>query len=115
MTPAPSHRWLWIMALAFVAVLGVGGFLYFRGEPRPVPPPPVQAPSDPVDIAVKVHNSLRCLPTNTLLPTAFRRSIGGAEVERGYRFAEQSALPVKVPPMDAVIRYYQALAHPKNS
>ena len=69
------------------------------------PPPPI--PSDPADISEQVHTfcggSCHAYPPADTFPREHWRS----EVERGFKFFERSGLPMKAPPFEAVVRYYE--------
>jgi hypothetical protein len=109
MTLSGSQRRLWFGGFGILLLLGVGGYFYcFEGK-EPATPPSAQAPADPVDIVDQVHQfcgSCHEYPS----PKSFPKMHWRAEVERGYRFFEASALALNVPPIDAVVRYYESRA-----
>src|SRR6478672_990622 len=91
-----------IVLLALVAALGSG----CSNAPEPPPPPP-PTPAPPADIADQVHafcgGACHAYPPADTFPRKHWRS----EVERGFRFFERSGLPLKAPPIESVIRYYE--------
>ena len=95
-----TRSWL-IFAPALVFALGCSR----KEEPAPTPEPA----DDPADIAEQVHafcGACHAYPP----PDTFPRRHWKLEVERGYRFFEESALPVKPPPFASVVRYYESRA-----
>jgi hypothetical protein len=76
----------------------------------PAPPPPAQAQADPPDIDEQVTNfcggSCHTYPPADTFPKKHWR----AETERGFRFFEKSALPLKAPPFESVVRHFEKLA-----
>lgn len=87
---------LW--SLALVAVVGCG---------TPAPPPAAARVDSPADIEERVHNFCggACHPYPP--PDTFPREHWRKEVERGFRFFEQSGKPLSPPPVEAVVRYYE--------
>ena len=89
---------LWLFAL--VAVAGCG-------TSTPPPPPAVAANDAPADIEAQVHTFCggACHP----YPPAdsFPRKHWRTEVERGFRFFEQSGKSLTPPPVEAVVKYYE--------
>jgi len=91
------------------AVLGVGAAVVAgcSRTPDPVPPPPAAPTRPPADIAEQVHGfcggSCHNYPPADTFPKKHWRS----EVERAFRFFEKSGLPLKPPPIEGVIRYYE--------
>jgi hypothetical protein len=112
MTPAaPSRLWLRIVVLAGLVGVVAGG-IYAMGflSGGRVDPPSPRPPEDPADIVQQVRTfcgtSCHAYPP----PESFPRAYWRAEVERGYRFAEQAGLTRKVPPIESVVRYFQKRA-----
>ncbi|HUR55667.1 MAG TPA: hypothetical protein VMZ71_16135 [Gemmataceae bacterium] len=91
------HR-LWLFALVAVAGCGTSS-----------PPPPSRPAADatPSDIEERVHNFCggSCHPYPP--PDRFPREHWRKEVERGFKFFENSAKPLTLPPIEAVVRYYE--------
>ena len=88
---------LWLFAL--LAAVGCG-------SPTP-PPPAVVTQGAPDDIEERVHNFCggACHPYPP--PDSFPRRHWRKEVERGFRFFEQSSKPLSPPPVEAVVKYYE--------
>src|SRR5262245_37988713 len=108
-----SYRWTWIVAAAgLLVMIGAAGYvlsflLIMTGEgPLPSPRPP----RDPADVSLEVHNFCGAACHAYPPPDTFPRKYWRTEVERGFRFFEQSARPVKPPPIESVIRYYEEKA-----
>jgi FG-GAP-like repeat len=109
-TVAPSRPWLWAGSLGvLIAVAGAVAYLIVF-SPRKVDPPALRPTDDPTDISDQVHNF--CGGTCHKYPPAdsFPRVAWRSEVERGYRFFEDAALPIKAPPIQSVVRYYEERA-----
>jgi FG-GAP-like repeat len=109
-TVAPSRWWLWVVFPAgLILVAGAVAYPFVVAKKPDLPPAP-QPPSDPADISEQVHNF--CGATCHPYPPAdsFPRRAWRSEVERGYRFFEKSAMPIKPPPIESVVRYYEGLA-----
>jgi hypothetical protein len=98
-------RWLWVTFLA----LPIGAFVGCRRTPEPTPPPVITTVNT-ADIEKQVHTF--CGSACHAYPPAdsFPRKHWRTEVERGFRFYEQSGLSLSVPPIEAVIRYYEEKA-----
>src|SRR5439155_9866164 len=97
--------WRWLALLVVPAAIVAGC------ARQPEPAPPSAAPeAAPADIAEQVHAfcGTACHP----YPPAdsFPRKYWRAEVERGFRFFERSGLPLKAPPIESVVRYYEEQA-----
>jgi hypothetical protein len=94
-----------------LAILG-GAVLYaYLGRPDPPPPPTVHRPAlDDAELTAQVHNF--CGKACHAYPPAdsFPRWAWKQEVERGFSFFEKSGLPLKAPPIQEVIRYYEERA-----
>jgi hypothetical protein len=107
-SPNPTvRRWLWaapILLLAAGAV--VWGIQRQRGE-RPSPPPAKEPIASAADVEREVHafcgSSCHAYPPAETFPRRYWRS----EVERGYRFFEQSGRSMSVPAIERVVRYYE--------
>jgi hypothetical protein len=103
-----SRRWVWIVALGgSLVVLGAGLFAsrFFR---KPVPPSS-QSLGDPEDIVEQVH--VFCGACHAYPPAdAFPRQHWRREIKRGFDFYNESALSLRVPPFDSVVRYYERRA-----
>src|SRR5436305_11846887 len=70
------------------------------------PPPPAAAPAVTGDVTAQVHEfcgACHAYPP----PDTFRRRDWKGEVERGYMFFEQSQRPLRAPPIEAVVKYYE--------
>lgn len=93
----------WAFVLAATAL--IGGSCSKPPDPQPIPDQ-----TDPEDIAEQVHNF--CGGACHAYPPAdsFPRKVWRSEVERGFRFFEHSGLPLKVPPFESVVRYYEKQA-----
>jgi hypothetical protein len=80
--------------------------------PAPPPPPPTDGPGEASaeDVEARVHSfcggSCHAYPPADTFPRRHWR----AEVERGFRFFERSGLPLKAPPIESVVRYYEGRA-----
>jgi hypothetical protein len=79
-----------------------------RDDPPPAPPAPQEAAQPlPPDIELQVRNfcggSCHAYPA----PDTFPRAHWRAEVERGYRFFDQSGLALTPPKLAHVVRYYE--------
>jgi hypothetical protein len=105
-----SRSWLLIIAVAgLFAVIGAGIYesrFFVKTEVAPSPRPP----ATPADIVEQVHNfcggSCHAYPP----PDTFPRRVWRQEVERGFKFFEGSGLPLKAPPFESVVRYYEKRA-----
>lgn len=112
--PRPmSARWLAVAAVVVVAGGAVAWGIHRLGRTQPgsVSPLPADEPAVPVaDIEPRVHafcgSSCHAYPPADTFPRRFWR----AEVERGYRFFEQSGESMPIPPIEQVIRYYEGQA-----
>jgi len=97
------RRWPCIVAPLGLFALIVGCF----GTKNVDTPPSPKPPEPPADIAERVHTfcggSCHAYPS----PASFPRKHWRKEVERGFRFFEQSGLSIKAPPVEAVVRYYE--------
>ena len=93
----------WAFVLAATALIG-------GSCSKPPDPSPIPDQTDPEDIAEQVHNF--CGGSCHAYPPAdsFPRKVWRSEVERGFRFFEHSGLPLKVPPFESVVRYYEKQA-----
>jgi len=78
--------------------------------PDPTPPAPTPPTADPPDISEQVHTfcggSCHAYPPGDSFPRKHWRT----EVERGFKFFERSAMPLKVPPFESVVRYFEKQA-----
>src|SRR4051794_11764753 len=95
--------WLALVAVPLAAV-GAAAYAYRHLGPAADAPPPVRPPEVPADIADRVHafcgSSCHAYPP----PDIFPRRAWRAEVERGFRFFEQSGMSLRSPPIEAVVR-----------
>jgi hypothetical protein len=83
-----------------------------RREDSADKPPPAAPPAVTHDIATGVHRfcgKCHAYPP----PDTFPRSAWREEVEQGFRFFAQSNLALQPPPIDEVIKYYEARAPEK--
>lgn len=97
--------------LLVAAVAAVGGIWAAGCSPPPPPPPTPPASSEgAADVTQQVHNfcggSCHAYPPADSFPRRYWR----AEVERGYRFFEQSGMALPAPPIESVVRYYEERA-----
>ncbi|HEY3788733.1 MAG TPA: VCBS repeat-containing protein, partial [Urbifossiella sp.] len=102
-TMPTARRYWWAATAAILLIVGAC-------SKAPEPPPISHVQTDPADIADQVHTfcggSCHAYPPADAFPRKHWRS----EVERGYRFFERSGLPLKAPPIESVIRYYEKQA-----
>src|SRR5438874_4891325 len=98
-----SRRVLILLAAPLCAIAGVVAGCGRSADPTP--PEPVQAL--PPDIEQQVHNF--CGGSCHAYPPAdsFPRKHWRAEVERGFRFFDQSGLSLAPPKLAHVVRYYE--------
>ena len=107
-----GRRWLWATpALVLAAAATVWGIQRLtRDRPTPGGPPAADLGSTKADVTKQVHafcgSSCHAYPPAETFPRRHWRS----EVERGYRFFEQSGQSMPVPPIEAVVRYYEERA-----
>ena len=92
-------------ALLLLAVLIVG-----CGDAPPPPPPVVARSTDPAKLESHITNFCGTACHSLSGPEVFPRKHWRMEVERGYRFFEVSGLPLDVPPIEDVIRYFEQRA-----
>ena len=91
-----------------LGLLGLAGAWYVFRE-KPLPPVPGEHAVESADIPEKVHQF--CGKCHAYPPAeTFPRSAWKEEVERGYFFFGKSNLRLTPPPIDQVIRYYEARA-----
>src|SRR6266496_720137 len=98
---SPSRLWPWIAALIGLVALAGAGWQASRLFDRPDVAPSPQPPGDPADIVAQVHNFCGAACHAYPPPDTFPRKHWRAEVERGFRFAEQAGLPMTPPPVEA--------------
>lgn len=108
MNPATS-RWLWITPALVLAVGTILGCRRTVEEPSTQGDSPTPAVAT-ADIEKEVH--VFCGSACHAYPPAdtFPRRYWKAEVERGFHFFEQSGQSMAVPPIEAVVRYYEQRA-----
>ena len=95
------------IAVVLLAVGSAGAWYFLRETAAPIVP--VQPSADLPDIAERVHEF--CGKCHAYPPAeTFPRSAWKAEVESGYRFFGTSNLRLTPPPIEQVIRYYEARA-----
>ena len=96
--------------IAWASTFAAFAILAWSCSKAPEPPPIAPTQTDPADIAEQVHNfcgsSCHAYPPADSFPRKHWRS----EVERGFRFFERSGLPLKAPPIESVVRYYEKQA-----
>ncbi len=100
-------RW-WIGLAAILAALA-GAALYAFRDRTPAPPPITRPTASDPDLAVQVHEfcgACHAYPP----PDTFPRRAWKDEVQRGFRFAEQSSLPLRPPSLEQTIRYFEQRA-----
>lgn len=103
----------WLVVCPALAALALAGAVAGCGK-APEAPPTAPAPTAPAplpaDTEAQVHNfcggSCHAYPP----PDSFPRSHWRMEVERGFRFFDQSGLPLTPPKLAHVIRYYEERA-----
>ena len=97
-------------AAAAGAVLVAGLVTGCSSPPAPPPPAAVAVEDAPADIEARVHafcgGSCHAYPPADSFPKRHWRG----EVERGFRFFERSGLALPAPPIESVVRYYEARA-----
>jgi hypothetical protein len=93
------------LALGLLALAGGCGT-----SPAPSPPPSPDAAALPPDIEQQVHSFCGAACHAYPPPDSFPRRHWRAEVERGYRFFDQSGLALAPPKLAHVIRYYEERA-----
>src|SRR6478752_4457879 len=108
-TSTPAVR-RWLGAMSLVALAGGAMVLGCRRSTEEPAGPSISAtpvPSAPADIEKEVHafcgSACHAYPP----PETFPRRHWKAEVERGFHFFEQSGRSMAVPPIEAVVRYYE--------
>jgi hypothetical protein len=107
---ASLRRWLAALPpLVLVVLAATGASCGRRTEDPPAPPEPA-ASALPADIEQQVHNF--CGGSCHAYPPAdsFPRKHWRTEVERGYRFFDQSGLALTPPKFAHVVRYYEERA-----
>lgn len=106
--PRRAAPWMAVLVLSGLVLVAAGGY-YFWPRPAPDVPPPARAPAFTGDIAAQVHHF--CAACHAYPPAeTFPRHVWKEEVERGYRFFSHSAMPLQPPPIDEVVKYYEARA-----
>ena len=107
------RRWFWAApALVLAAAATVWGVQRFgRDRSTAGGAPPAVAPAvASADVTQEVHSfcggSCHAYPPAETFPRRYWRT----EVERGYRFFEQSGQSMAVPPIEGIIRYYEEKA-----
>jgi hypothetical protein len=105
-----SSRWAWAAGLtALLAAIAAGSYaLHYLGTSDT--PPSARPPAHPADIAERVHAFCGTACHAYPPPDSFPRDHWRMEVERGYRFFEQSGLPLAPPPFESVVHYYEQKA-----
>ncbi len=75
----------------------------------PEPPPPILSEPKEIGPAViaDIHSFCGASCHTYPPPDSFPRRVWRSEVERGFRFFEQSGLPLTPPPIESVVRYYE--------
>src|SRR5947209_601209 len=111
-----SRRVPWLLALAAAALLGAGAAVYvLRGASLTAPPPPPPSPAPlvvqaaPADVTAQAHQfcgACHAYPP----PDSFPRAAWKGEVERGFRFAAQSDVRLKVPPFGQILHHFEERA-----
>jgi hypothetical protein len=103
----------WRLAAALLGLAAVAVTLTLSCSNRPPDPPPVVDPPPPTgELAQQVHEF--CGHCHAYPPAdTFPRHVWKEEVEQGYRFFGLSNLPLRPPPIDEVVRYYEERAAPE--
>jgi hypothetical protein len=103
---SPLSNWLpWVVATPLAFLLLALGCGPNKSEPPPDPAPP----SSKEDVTAQVHQfcgACHAYPP----PDNFPKWAWKSEVERGFVFFSESSLPLKAPPINDVIAYYESRA-----
>src|SRR5438270_7318240 len=104
---APALRRLQIALPAILCAIAVTAGGCGRSADPPAPPAPEPVPALPADIEQQVHNF--CGGSCHAYPPAdsFPRKHWRTEVERGFRFFDQSGLSLTPPKLAPVVSYYE--------
>jgi hypothetical protein len=103
---------LWVLPLAVVALGTAGVVAYFHANPpapaaaTPAPPPTSDPPARSYGSAFQIqHFCSQChpYPRAEILP----RFAWKQEVELACQFFAESTLPIRAPPIDEVVKYYE--------
>src|SRR5262245_35201356 len=97
----PTRRFTLALALTFLAATGCGQ----RAAPTPAPPEPAEPL--PADLENQVHSFCGTACHAYPPPDSFPRRHWRAEVERGFRFFDQSGMALVPPKLGHVVRYYE--------
>ncbi len=105
-----GRRGLLLAALAALVLTGGATACYLVYHSRPDGHPVAPPEDEPVaDLDTQVHqmcSACHAFPP----PDSFPRSAWQHEVEQGYRFFSEGGLPLRVPPMDQAVRYFEERA-----
>lgn len=107
-----TRRWCVAVTLAgLLAMVAVGGYGYrfVREAARDTAPVPPPSPL-PADIAEQVHSFCGAACHAYPPPDSFPRRYWRAEVQRGFKFYDDSGLSLRPPPVESVVRYYEERA-----
>src|SRR5579859_4053885 len=96
-----------LMLLAAISAGGCSGC--FGGKSAKDTPPSPRPAETPTDIEQQVHTFCGACHEYPP-PDSFPRKHWRAEVERGFRFFEQSTLRLKPPPLESVVKHYEERA-----
>jgi hypothetical protein len=94
----------WLLTLVGLAAAGAAVYFLWRTSGAPSPPPP--PPAAEAEINERVHAF--CTGCHKFPPPqTFPRSAWKYEVEQAYQFFEMYAPPLRPPPIDAAIKYFE--------
>ena len=104
------RRWLWVAPILLAAAGAIAWGIQRQSGERSSPPPAVESVVSAANVEREVHafcgSSCHAYPPAEIFPRRYWRS----EVERGYRFFEQSGQSMPAPPIERVVKYYEGRA-----
>jgi hypothetical protein len=104
-----ARRRPWSVGLS-LAALGTAVVLGCSGPAAPGDPPPGRSRSRKAEVLERQVHALCGACHEYPDPSTFPRDAWMGEVVQGYRFFQQAGLPLEVPPMPEVVRYYEERA-----